>query len=95
MSSAESTDQVVRKILYLGPAPGDDDSVVVTMDLTCGCEVTRVLSERRIVRQEGSRCTVKGDVPCPKGHASPPWLNDRGQWFSHLFTSTRSGARQG
>lgn len=82
MSNETSTDQVVRKVLYLGPAPDDDSSVVVTMELTCGCEITRILSERRITSVSGGSAVVKGDIPCPKGHPSPDWLHTRGTWFS-------------
>lgn len=72
-------DQVAMRILFLGPAPGDDDNVVVTAELSCGCEITRSLSESRIRGRAGGGQTIAGQIPCPKGHPSPPWVRNRGQ----------------
>ena len=91
MSNETSTDQVVRRVLYLGPAPDDDSSVVVTVELTCGCELTRVLSDRRIAKVTEGSFIVKGDLPCPKGHPSPEWLHERTTWFSGRNRLARAG----
>ncbi|MEM9456173.1 MAG: hypothetical protein AAGF11_18470 [Myxococcota bacterium] len=91
MSNKTSTDQVVRRVLYLGPAPDDDSSVVVTVELTCGCEVTRVLSERRVAKLNEGGFIIKGDIPCPNGHPSPAWLHERTAWFSNRNRLARTG----
>lgn len=81
MNTHDPVDQAARKLLYLGPDPDDDDSVVVTVELTCRCVITRVLSERRISHSTEVGYGIKGDLPCPKGHPSPAWLHERPTWL--------------
>ncbi|MCA9653412.1 MAG: hypothetical protein H6712_05680 [Myxococcales bacterium] len=57
----------VRRLIALEPAP-QPDSVIATVELVCGCRVTRTISEDRIVeRPDGERFAV-GKIPCPVGH---------------------------
>ncbi len=70
-------DQITMRILYLGPSPDEDNSVVVTAELACGCQITRTMAERRI-KNDAGRQTISGEIPCPKGHAAPLWQRNRG-----------------
>lgn len=63
--------QTARKVLFLGPCPEDDGSVVVTVELTCGCRITRVLEDARIRTLAGGGQIVNGELPCPKDHEVP------------------------
>lgn len=63
--------QTARKVLFLGPCPEDDGSVVVTVELTCGCRITRVLKHARIRTLAGGGQIVNGELPCPKDHEVP------------------------
>ncbi|MEM9457050.1 MAG: hypothetical protein AAGF11_22925 [Myxococcota bacterium] len=69
-------DQKVTNLLYLGPAPDDESNVVVTVELTCGCRVTRVVHKRRVCADRSGGYTIAGRVPCPVGHPAPAWQDD-------------------
>lgn len=71
-------DQITMRILYLGPSPDEEDSVVVTAELACGCQITRTMSERRIKNNAGGQQSISGETPCPKGHPTPSWQRNRG-----------------
>lgn len=58
----------VRRLLGLAPSADDPQQVVVTVELMCGCRVTRTIAEDRIVERPGGERFVVGKVPCPQGH---------------------------
>lgn len=58
----------VRRLLDLSPAPNDPTCVLATLELMCGCRVTRTLPEDRIVERPGGERFAVGKVPCPQGH---------------------------
>lgn len=60
--------QPVRRLLDLGPDPDDSTRVCATVELTCGCTVTRSLPEDRIVERPGGEHFAVGKIPCPHDH---------------------------
>lgn len=72
-----ASNQRVRQIHYLGPSPEDESWVVATVELSCGCQITRTLRERRIETLAGGRPVVLGELPCPTGHPTPRWMKGR------------------
>lgn len=60
--------QPVRRLLDLGPDPDDSTRVRATVELSCGCQVTRSLAEDRIVERPGGEHFAVGKIPCPQGH---------------------------
>ncbi|MCA9710951.1 MAG: hypothetical protein KDK70_34235 [Myxococcales bacterium] len=63
--------QAVRRLLELHPTP-DPAHVVATLELQCGCRVTRTLPEDRIVERPGGERFAVGKIPCPQGHPVRP-----------------------
>jgi hypothetical protein len=61
--------QAVQRLIDVGPVAGDPTRVAVTLELQCGCTITRTLPEDRIVERgpSGERFAV-GKYPCPRGH---------------------------
>lgn len=62
----------VRRLLDLGPDPDDPTRVLATLELMCGCRVTRSLPEDRVVERPGGERFMVGKVPCPQGHPVRP-----------------------
>lgn len=71
-------DQTVRKVLFMGPARDDETCVVVTMELTCGCTVTREIKSDRVRELSEAGSIVTGEEPCPKDHPVPESLKKKG-----------------
>lgn len=66
--------QAVKHLIDLAPVEGDPTRVVATLELLCGCTITRTIAEDRIVeRASGERFAV-GKYPCPQDHPvrAPP-----------------------
>jgi hypothetical protein len=61
--------QAVHRLIDVSPLAGDPTRVVATLELQCGCTITRTLPEDRIVERgpSGERFAV-GKYPCPQGH---------------------------
>lgn len=57
----------VRRVLSLLPAalPAQVDA---TLELQCGCQVSRTIAEDRVVQRPDGERFVVGKLPCPIGH---------------------------
>ncbi|MCA9654856.1 MAG: hypothetical protein H6712_06065 [Myxococcales bacterium] len=73
--------QTVRKVLFMGPCSHDDNSLVTTMELTCGCQVTRTIRGSRVRSLGDSGVVIRGEEECPKGHELPASLRRGGPSF--------------
>lgn len=69
--------QTVRKVLFLGPAEEDETLAVATMELTCGCRVTREVRRERLREISEAGYLVDGEEPCPVGHDVPPSVKNK------------------
>ncbi len=48
--------------------PRSDGRVDAEVELVCGCVITRVLDENRLIVTDDGAQLVVGKYPCPKGH---------------------------
>ena len=61
----------VRRLITVEPA-AEPSRVVVTVELLCGCEITRTIGEDRILDRPGGERFAVGKLPCPVGHPVRP-----------------------
>lgn len=61
----------VRRLIAVEPA-SDPSRVIATMELQCGCRVTKEIGEDRIVDRPGGERFAVGKLPCPVGHPVRP-----------------------
>lgn len=81
--------QRVNRILFKGPARGDETAAVITAQLSCGCVLTTTVHEARIVVGEDRSLSFRGDLECPQGHERPSWLHDNARFIVRAVERAR------
>ncbi|MDP3238133.1 MAG: hypothetical protein Q8S33_06110 [Myxococcales bacterium] len=61
------TAHAARRLVKSTPRP--DGSVDAEVELVCGCVITRVLDDNRLIVTEDGAQLVVGKYPCPTGHS--------------------------
>ena len=52
--------------------PLDSGQLEVTLQLACGCTLTRAIPRSRVVQTDDGRRFAAGKYPCPAGHPVRP-----------------------
>jgi len=58
----------VRRLIELRALADDPTRLEATLELQCGCRVTRTIAEDRVVERPGGERFVVGKIPCPERH---------------------------